>query len=61
MPTIVSKRSGNNIEYVDVRYMPRHILDKKGNKYELVLYVDTHGKPTYKYSKMSWITRLFGN
>ena len=60
MPTIVTRKKSNNVDYVDVRYMPRHILDRKGDKYELVLYVDEQGKPSYKYRKMSWLSQLFG-
>jgi hypothetical protein len=60
MPTIVSRSRGNNVDYIDIRYMPRHIKDRNGNKYELVLCVDGHGKPSYTYRKMSWLSQLFG-
>lgn len=52
--------SKQNPQFVDIRYMPHHVLDRKGNKYELVLCVDSRGKPSYTYRKMSWLSQLFG-
>ena len=61
MPTIKQSVTRNHREYVDTRYMPRHIKDANGNKYELVIDVDVNGKPSYKYKKMSWLSQIFGN
>jgi hypothetical protein len=62
MPTIVTRHAAtrNHPEYIDVRYMPRKITDANGDKYELVLMVDGHGRPDYRYRKISWLTKIFG-
>lgn len=59
MHTIISRRSINDHDYVNITHMPRHIMDAKGIWYELIIYVHTDGRPSYRYIPLSNVEKMF--